>query len=698
MSDTHLGFTRVVFVATLFLLTAVVAISFAADGPPSVSVNKLPVILDTDIGDDIDDTWALVMLLKSPQFDVKLITTTCGKNVYRSKIIAKLLTVAGRTDIPIGMGAGGSDGVGGQQPWVEDFDLARYKGKVIKDGVGAMIDTINAAASPVTIISIGPSHTVAAALGRQPGIAAKARFVGMQGSVRKGYDGGKPCPEWNIKVDVPAAQKALSAPWREAIITPLDTCGLIKLSGKRFQKLTTSKDPLVKAMIESYRIWAKDEKVAASTILFDTVAIYLALPGPKPLLKMEDLRIKVTADGMTPIDPTGAKMAVATEWKDLEAYRDLLVRILLSQGEAVKSVRLVLPPQPGLVVEKVGRVFVRQVQSRCGAKVVCEGKAPLVVELAVECGIGGEGFKITDEADGAIRITGNDARGLLYGVGKFLHTAAYGNDGFTPGSWRGTSVPKMPVRGIYFATHFHNYYQVAPIEEVTRYVEDLSLWGPNSLLVWFGMEEFNGINDPKAQAMLERLRALLKIVKDLGLNASLGCICNEGYANSPVSLRADDSTVNHPGYHADVTGGNRITNLGPELCPSKPGVTEMELGYCKEKFDAFKDIGLDYWCIWPYDSGGCTCSKCAPWGANAYLRMAEPVARAYRRAFRNGKVILSTWYFDRWAVGEWDGITAKFKAKKPDWVDYILADNFEDYPRYPLDKGVPGSLPLLNFP
>jgi hypothetical protein len=59
---------------------------------------------------------------------------------------------------------------------------------------------------------------------------------------------------------------------------------------------------------------------------------------------------------------------------------------------------------------------------------------------------------------------------------------------------------------------------------------------------------------------------------------------------------------------------------------------------------------------------------------------------------------LSTWYFDRWAVGEWDGITAKFKAKKPDWVDYILADNFEDYPRYPLDKGVPGGFPLLNFP
>ena len=73
-------------------------------------------------------------------------------------------------------------------------------------------------------------------------------------------------------------------------------------------------------------------------------------------------------------------------------------------------------------------------------------------------------------------------------------------EGFTPSTWRGVSVPKMPVRGMYLATHFQNYYQVAPIEEVTRYVEDLSLWGVNSFLVWFGMEEFNGINDPKAQS------------------------------------------------------------------------------------------------------------------------------------------------------------------------------------------------------
>ena len=135
------------------------------------------------------------------------------------------------------------------------------------------------------------------------------------------------------------------------------------------------------------------------------------------------------------------------------------------------------------------------------------GAAPLAVELTVEPGIGTEGYRIADGPGGTVRISGNDTRGLLFGVGKFLHTSTCGNQGFTPGSWRGASVPKMPVRGIYLASDFHNYYQVAPIEEVTRYVEDLSLWGVNSFFVWFGMEEFNGIDDPKAQAMIERLRA-----------------------------------------------------------------------------------------------------------------------------------------------------------------------------------------------
>jgi inosine-uridine nucleoside N-ribohydrolase len=38
-------------------------------------VSKIPVILDTDIGGDIDDAWALALILKSPELDLKMLVT-----------------------------------------------------------------------------------------------------------------------------------------------------------------------------------------------------------------------------------------------------------------------------------------------------------------------------------------------------------------------------------------------------------------------------------------------------------------------------------------------------------------------------------------------------------------------------------------------------------------------------------------------
>ena len=70
------------------------------DAAPPEPPAPIPVIFDTDIGDDIDDTWALVMLLRSPRLDVRMITTDYGNTVYRAKLVARLLEIAGRTDIP----------------------------------------------------------------------------------------------------------------------------------------------------------------------------------------------------------------------------------------------------------------------------------------------------------------------------------------------------------------------------------------------------------------------------------------------------------------------------------------------------------------------------------------------------------------------------------------------------------------------
>jgi hypothetical protein len=125
---------------------------------------------------------------------------------------------------------------------------------------------------------------------------------------------------------------------------------------------------------------------------------------------------------------------------------------------------------------------------------------------------------------------------------------------------------------------------------------------------------------------------------------------------------------------------------------------ELEIKWVDERLAAFGDLNLDALWIWPYDQGGCTCGQCAPWGVNGFLRMAEPIARRYRKAFPNGKVILSTWYFDHFTSGEWAGLGAAFTSR-PAWADYLLADDYGDsYPEYPLQHGVPGDLPMLNFP
>ena len=90
---------------------------------------------------------------------------------------------------------------------------------------------------------------------------------------------------------------------------------------------------------------------------------------------------------------------------------------------AVDSVRLVLPAQADEVLENLGKVFDRQIGQigdRCGAGVILDGDAPLTVELAVEAGIGTEGYRIEDRQDGGVRIVGNDMRGVVAGTGKFL--------------------------------------------------------------------------------------------------------------------------------------------------------------------------------------------------------------------------------------------------------------------------------------
>jgi inosine-uridine nucleoside N-ribohydrolase len=310
---------------SLFLVCLMLGAALAVQGQEIKS--PIPVILDTDIGDDIDDTWALGLLLKSPELDLKLVVGDYGKCNYRARLLAKLLQTAGRADVAVGVGLDiQPKGEGGQAEWLKGYDLKSYPGKVHPDGVQALVDTIMRSPKPITLIAIGPLPNIAEALRREPRIAEKARFVGMHGSVRLGYDGNKTVhPEWNVKADPASCRKAFTAGW-EMTITPLDTCGLVNLGGERYRQVRDSKDPVAAAIIENYRCWCGKDKEKAeqrSSILFDTVAVYLAFS--QDLCTMQRVGLRVTDDGFTRIDDQAKQINAAMGWKSLDGFRDLLV-------------------------------------------------------------------------------------------------------------------------------------------------------------------------------------------------------------------------------------------------------------------------------------------------------------------------------------------------------------------------------------
>lgn len=347
------------------------------------------------------------------------------------------------------------------------------------------------------------------------------------------------------------------------------------------------------------------------------------------------------------------------------------------------------PSSPALAT--AARQFHAELERHGAPPLPTEGDSPALT-LALDATLPAEGYALRDAADGGLALAGADPRGLVYGIGRLLREGEFTAQGWIPGAWRGADQPALPVRGIYFATHFHNYYHVAPIEEVQRYVQQLALWGINVVAVWFDMHHFRGIDDPAAQAMLERLRAILQAARDVGLDTALTTIANEGYDDSPPELRAD-WTSGHNGYHHPPGG-----HYHRELCPSQPGAVELELRWAAERLEAFSDVGIDYLWLWPYDQGGCTCPQCAPWGANGLLKMAQPLARQFKEHQPQGKVLLSTWYFDHFIQGEWEAFDEALPRRCP-WADYLIVDDAVDlFPPYPRRHGPPGGLPMVGFP
>src|SRR5436190_19093383 len=74
-------------------------------GLAAAQSKPIPIIFDTDIGDDIDDALALALALQSPELDVRAVTTVIDDTELRTRLAWKQLGLYGRREIPLGTGA-----------------------------------------------------------------------------------------------------------------------------------------------------------------------------------------------------------------------------------------------------------------------------------------------------------------------------------------------------------------------------------------------------------------------------------------------------------------------------------------------------------------------------------------------------------------------------------------------------------------
>jgi purine nucleosidase len=280
------------------------------------------VILDTDIGDDIDDAFALALALQSPELRILGVTTTYGDTELRARLVDRYLRAVGRTDIPVAAGVA--------TPHSNVFTQAAYAerepDRKHPDGIAFLLDQIRSHPGQITLIGIGPLTNVQAAIERDPATFRKLkRVVIMGGSIYRGYDNKdgvkmQPDAEWNIKCD-PAGAKALLASGVPVFMMPLDSTQIHLESADR-DAIFGHGSPLTEQLTLLYHQWmANSEGHWVTPTLFDPVAVtYTFRPE---LCPAKPMRVEVDDKGFTrPVE--GAPDALVCLQSDEKGFLQLL--------------------------------------------------------------------------------------------------------------------------------------------------------------------------------------------------------------------------------------------------------------------------------------------------------------------------------------------------------------------------------------
>src|SRR4029077_9861438 len=244
------------------LLMAFPAPCCLAQASEPVQPPRVPekVIIDTDIGDDIDDAFAIALALKSPELEILGISTTFGDTEARAKIVDRMLGEAGRTDITVLAGTPTTTkSTMTQRRYGEGGHFAKSSHTNAGDFI---LENIRRYPGQITLIVIGPLMNVGALIDKDPQTFLKLkRVVMMGGSIKCGYGelwfctAHGPDAEWNIINDVSSAKK-LFLSGVPLYVMPLDSTQL-KFDEVKRAFLFKQGTPLTDALTLLYHQWGQ---------------------------------------------------------------------------------------------------------------------------------------------------------------------------------------------------------------------------------------------------------------------------------------------------------------------------------------------------------------------------------------------------------------------------------------------------------
>ncbi len=285
------------------------------------------ILIDTDIGGDIDDALALALALNSPEVEIVGISTVYLGIEWRTNLTKNMLNIFGRGDIPVAMGAGKPLNGWWDESRIPDsgktFSTDLVTGRKIPCASRFIIEQCEKYGDSLTVAAIGPLTNVGLALAQAPHIAEHMHIVLMGGQVTKAH------PEWNILCD-PEAARIVFESGADIRMVGLDVTNLCTFDHEDIESIKRVGNPRTELLSEMLEKFLKE--FPFMPVLHDPLA--LATLIWEDLTAWEKKRILIETGGVysrgLTIDcdwESGENAWVCTSVKAEEFKRRLLERI-----------------------------------------------------------------------------------------------------------------------------------------------------------------------------------------------------------------------------------------------------------------------------------------------------------------------------------------------------------------------------------